>query len=183
MPDSRLQSRPESPLKRSKRSYGTRKRSRRPTSAHHTHLNVRSDAQLPEFCKNLRGMIVFGVSLFLRSMIQCLPATAAQFSKGSRTTTAKSRRTQIVLSGEERERLERIKTDPHSMLKHVRRATIIFHLGDGLTLSQTMRATGMSKPTVWRWWDRFLKGGGTACFTTSRGEGVASRYRRRRSGN
>ncbi len=72
---------------------------------------------------------------------------------------AKSRRTQIVLSGEERERLERIKTDPHSILKHVLRATIILHLGDGLTLSQTMRSTGMSKPTVWRWWDRFLEEG------------------------
>ena len=69
---------------------------------------------------------------------------------------AKSRRTPIVLSGEDRERLERIKSDPHSILKHVRRATIILHLGDGLTLSQAIRATGMSKPTVWRWWDRFL---------------------------
>ena len=69
---------------------------------------------------------------------------------------AKSRRTPIILSEEDRERLERIKSDPHSILKHVLRATIILHLGDGLTLSQTMRATGMSKPTVWRWWDRFL---------------------------
>ena len=72
---------------------------------------------------------------------------------------AKSWRTRIVLSGEERERLERIKTDPHSILKHVLRVTIILQLGDGLTLSQTMRATGMSKPTVWRWWDRFLEEG------------------------
>ena len=72
---------------------------------------------------------------------------------------AKSRRTRIVLGAQDRERLERIRTDPHSLLKHVLRATIILHLGDGLTLSQTMRATGMSKPTVWRWWDRFLKDG------------------------
>ncbi len=69
---------------------------------------------------------------------------------------AKSRRARIVLSEEDRKRLEKIKTDPHSILKHVQRASIILHLGDGLTLSQTMRATGMSKPTVWRWWDRFL---------------------------
>ena len=69
---------------------------------------------------------------------------------------AKSRRTPIILSEEDRERLEKIKSDPHSILKHVLRATIILHLGDGLTLSQTMRATGMSKPTVWRWWDRVL---------------------------
>ena len=50
----------------------------------------------------------------------------------------------------------KIRTYPHSILKHVQRASIILHLGDGLTLSQTMRATGVSKPTVWRWWDRFL---------------------------
>ena len=59
-------------------------------------------------------------------------------------------RTQIVLSEEDRERLERIKTDPHSILRHVERATIILHLGNGLTLSQTKRVTGMPKPTVWR---------------------------------
>ena len=72
---------------------------------------------------------------------------------------AKSKGTQIVLREEDRKRLKRIKSDPHSILKHVQRATIILHLGDGLTLSQTMRATGMSKPMVWRWWDRFLVDG------------------------
>ena len=72
---------------------------------------------------------------------------------------AKSKRPQIVLSAGDRERLERITTDPHSILKHVLKVTIFLHLGDGLTLSQTIRATGMSKPTVWRWWDRFLEQG------------------------
>ena len=72
---------------------------------------------------------------------------------------AKSRRTRSVLSEHDRERLEKIKTDPHSILKHVQRAAIILYLGNGLTLTQTMRATGMSKPTVWRWWDRFLAEG------------------------
>ena len=104
-------------------------------------------------------MFYFGDSVFLRDMIQPLPVIAAQFSYGSRTRMAKSRRTRIVLSEQDRERLEKIKTDPHSILKHVQRATIILHLGDGLTLTQTMRATGMSKPTVWRWWDRFLEEG------------------------
>ena len=68
-------------------------------------------------------------------MIQPLPAIAAQFSYGSRTRMAKSRRTRIILSEQDRERLERIKTDPHSILKHVQRATIMLHLGDGLTLA------------------------------------------------
>ena len=42
---------------------------------------------------------------------------------------------------------------------------MILRLGDGPALSQTMRATGMSNPTVWRWRDRFLEArvGGLLC--------------------
>ena len=72
---------------------------------------------------------------------------------------AKNRRPQIVLSEEDRRRLEHIKTSRQSPAKHVCRAKIILHLGDGLGLAKTMRAVGMSKPTVWRWWDRYLKEG------------------------
>ena len=72
---------------------------------------------------------------------------------------AVNRRPQIVLSEEDRRRLERIKSNPHSPMKHVRRATIILHLGDGLGLVRTMDAVGVSKPTVWRWWDRYLEEG------------------------
>ena len=68
---------------------------------------------------------------------------------------ARSGRTPIVLSEEDRKRPERIRSVPHSVLRHVQRAAIILHLGGGLTLLQTMRATGLSKPTVRRWWDRF----------------------------
>ena len=52
----------------------------------------------------------------------------------------------------------------------IQRANIILHLGDGLTRSQTVRTTGMSKPTVWHW--RQTKTSRTlwnsACFTTGR---------------
>ena len=72
---------------------------------------------------------------------------------------ARSRRTRIVLGAEDRERLEKIRTDPHSILKHAWRAEIVLHLGDGCGLAETMRRTGRSKPTVWRWWDRFLEEG------------------------
>ena len=68
---------------------------------------------------------------------------------------ARSGRARIVLSGEDRKRLERIRTDPHSILKHARRAAIILELGSGCGLVETMRRTGVAKPTVWRWWDRF----------------------------
>ncbi len=45
---------------------------------------------------------------------------------------AKSRRPRIVPSEEDRACLERIRTNPHSTHKHVRRETIILHLGSGL---------------------------------------------------
>ena len=80
-------------------------------------------------------MFDFMDSVFLRDMTQPLLAKAAQFSYGSRTRMAKSNRTRIVLGEKDRERLEKIKTDPHSILKHVQRAAIILHLGDGLTLT------------------------------------------------
>ena len=60
----------------------------------------------------------------------------------------KSRRIRIVVSKEDREHLERIRTNPQSILKHVHWSNIILHLGGDLTLSQKMQATGMSKPTV-----------------------------------
>ena len=71
----------------------------------------------------------------------------------------KSTRQEIRLSDEDRERLEQIEFNPRSPQKHVWRAGIILELGSGCGLAETMRLTGMSKPTVWRWWDRFLAEG------------------------
>ena len=104
-------------------------------------------------------MLDFGDSVFPRGMIQPFPANAEGFSNGSRTGMAKNRRAQIVLSEEYRRRLERIRTSPQSTAKQIKRADIILNLGDGPALSQTMRATGMSKPTVRRRRDRFLEQG------------------------
>ena len=71
----------------------------------------------------------------------------------------KSTRQEIDLSDEERGRLEDVISNPRSLQKHVWRARIILELGSGCGLAETMRRTGMSKPTVWRWWDRFLAEG------------------------
>jgi len=70
-----------------------------------------------------------------------------------------STRSVITLSDEDRERLEGIAGHPRSLQKHVWRARIVLALGAGCGLSETMRRTGRSKPTVWRWWDRFLTDG------------------------
>ena len=71
----------------------------------------------------------------------------------------KSTRQEIDLSAGDRERLEGIVNNPRSLQKHVWRARIVLALGSGRGLAETMRRTGMSKPTVWRWWDRFLAEG------------------------
>ena len=62
----------------------------------------------------------------------------------------KSTRQEIRLSGEERARLGQITGNPLSPRKHVWRARIILELGSGCGLVETMRRTGMSKPTVRR---------------------------------
>ena len=71
----------------------------------------------------------------------------------------KSTRTEIRLSDGERKRLERVAGHPRSLRKHAWRARIVPGLGSGLGLMGTIRRTGMSKPTVWRWRDRFLAEG------------------------
>ena len=102
----------------------------------------------------------FANSIFPRGMILPLPANAAESSKGSSTGMARNnRRAQIVLGEEDRRRLERIRTSPQSLARYARRADIVLHPGDGCGLARTMRATGMSKPTVWRWRGRFLDQG------------------------
>ena len=71
----------------------------------------------------------------------------------------KSTRQKITPSKEERKRLEHIMSNPHSLQKHFWRARIILELGSGCGLVETMQRAGMSKPTVWRWWERFLNKG------------------------
>ena len=68
-------------------------------------------------------------------------------------------RQEIKLSDGDRKRLEEIASRPQSLEKHALRAGIILELGSGRGLAETMRRTGTSKPTVWRWWDRFLENG------------------------
>ena len=80
----------------------------------------------------------------------------ATMTMKAETMGRKPTRQQITLSDEERRRLEHIMSNPHSLQKHVWRARIIRELGSGCGLVETMQRTGMSKPTVWRWWDRFL---------------------------
>lgn len=59
------------------------------------------------------------------------------------------------LSPEDRARLERVAADRNTPQKHVWRAQIVLLSADGVGTMQIMRRTGQSKPTVWRWQERF----------------------------
>ena len=71
----------------------------------------------------------------------------------------KSTRQQIKLAAAERGRLAGILNSPQSFQKHVWRAHIIYELGSGRGLIGTVKRTGTTKPTGWRWQDRFLEEG------------------------
>jgi transposase len=65
----------------------------------------------------------------------------------------------IRVSPEDRARLERLVADRNTPAKVVWRAAIVLATADGLGTMAVMRRTGKSKPTVWRWQERYLAEG------------------------
>ena len=59
------------------------------------------------------------------------------------------------LSPEDRAWLERVAADRNTPQKHVWRVQIVLLSADGVGTMEIMRRTGQSKPTVWRWQERF----------------------------
>ena len=72
------------------------------------------------------------------------------------------------LSAEDRARLERVAADRNTPQKHVWRVQIVLLSADGVGTMQIMRRTGQSKPTVWRWQERFAIEGVDALLCRSR---------------
>ena len=70
-------------------------------------------------------------------------------------------RTGIVVdvTPEDRVRLEAIVGDRNSVQKHVARAKVILATADGCGTMEVMRRSGLSKPVVWRWQERFMHEG------------------------
>ena len=52
--------------------------------------------------------------------------------------------------------LEALRTDRNMARKLAWRAGIVLETADGAGTVEVMRRTGMSKPTVWRWQERYL---------------------------
>src|SRR3712207_9379829 len=65
----------------------------------------------------------------------------------------------VEVSAADRPRLQAIVADRNSPQKHVWRAEIVLLTADGLGATEIMRRTGKAKTAVWRWQERFMRGG------------------------
>ena len=68
-------------------------------------------------------------------------------------------KTDIIVTSEDRARLERVVGDRNTPAKVVWRARIVLASADGNTVKAVARLTGKSKPCVWRWQARFAEEG------------------------
>jgi len=65
----------------------------------------------------------------------------------------------VTVRPEDRERLEAIARDRNAKLKHIARARVILATADGCGTVEIIRRSGLSKPVVWRWQERFMHEG------------------------
>ena len=65
----------------------------------------------------------------------------------------------IEVDAADREQLAAVAADRNSPQKHVWRARIILATAEGCGTAEIMRRTGVSKPSVWRWQERFMREG------------------------
>ena len=66
---------------------------------------------------------------------------------------------EVRLGPGDRERLDAVLADRNSAQKHVWRARIILATAAGCGTVEIMRRAGVSKPSVWRWQQRFMEAG------------------------
>jgi transposase len=65
----------------------------------------------------------------------------------------------LLVSGADRARLAAIVADRSSPQKHVWRARVVLLSADRVGTAEIMRRTGLSKPSVWRWQERYIEAG------------------------
>jgi len=61
----------------------------------------------------------------------------------------------VVLSTAEREQLAAIAADRNRQRKQIERARIVLASADRYSVQQVAQSVGVSRPTVWRWQQRF----------------------------
>ncbi len=65
----------------------------------------------------------------------------------------------VSVTPEDRRRLDAIVGDRNRPQKHVARARVIIATAEGCGTTEVMRRSGLSKPVVWRWQERFMAEG------------------------
>lgn len=65
----------------------------------------------------------------------------------------------VSVTPEDRLRLESIIADRNTRQKHAARARVIVATADGCGTTEVVRRSGLSKPVVWRWQERFMQEG------------------------
>jgi transposase len=65
----------------------------------------------------------------------------------------------LFIASADRERLAAIIADRNSAPKHVWRAQVVLLTGDRVGTAEIMRRTGLGKPSVWRWQERYVEAG------------------------
>ena len=65
----------------------------------------------------------------------------------------------VVLSAADREQLAAIAADRNRPRKHVERARIVLASADRQSAQRVAQTIGVSRPTVWRWQQRFAESG------------------------
>src|SRR3712207_5905447 len=71
---------------------------------------------------------------------------------------------EVRLRPGDRERLEAVISDRKSPQHHVWRARIVLMTADGAGTMAIRAATGKGKPTIWRWQERYMRGGADGLF-------------------
>ena len=67
----------------------------------------------------------------------------------------------VIVSDDDRVRLEAIVKERNHSHKHVQRAQIVLLSADRLAVAEVARRVGVSRPAVWRWQRRFAEAGAT----------------------
>src|ERR1700730_12170710 len=65
----------------------------------------------------------------------------------------------VIVSAVDRERLEAIVVDRNQRQKYVERARIVLASADRHSAQRVAQSIGVSRPTVWRWQQRFVEAG------------------------
>src|SRR5215472_17570829 len=74
-------------------------------------------------------------------------------------TWAMAQQVCVVLSATEREQLAAIAADRNRPRKHIERVQIVLASADRQPAQQVAKRIGISRPTVWRWQQRFAESG------------------------